>query len=69
MRPLPQLPLPSSPHCTGMQFDFSDEEDVHTVASLLKLYLRELPVPLIEYILYDSFSKATRCKCCSETCL
>lgn len=44
----------------GIQYEFSGEEDVHTVASLLKLYLRELPVPLIEYSLYDSFSKATR---------
>ena len=49
-----------------MQLDFPEEEDVHTVASLLKLYLRELPVPLVEYSLYDSFSKATRCKCCRE---
>lgn len=44
----------------GVQYDFEDSEDVHTVASLLKLYLRELPVPLVEFSLYDSFSKATR---------
>ena len=62
--PLPTAPPstapPSSARCAGIQYEFSGEEDVHTVASLLKLYLRELPVPLIEYSLYDSFSKATR---------
>ena len=64
----PPSPLPRPSHCptlptvrfAGIQYEFSGEEDVHTVASLLKLYLRELPEPLIEYCLYDSFSKATR---------
>lgn len=29
--------------------------DVHTVASLLKLYLRELPEPVIPFHKYDEF--------------
>lgn len=29
--------------------------DVHTVASLLKLYLRELPEPVIPYAKYEDF--------------
>ena len=29
--------------------------DVHTVASLLKLYLRELPEPVIPFAKYDDF--------------
>ena len=29
--------------------------DVHTVASLLKLYLRELPEPVIPFSKYDDF--------------
>lgn len=64
--PPPTAP-PSTFHCTGIQYEFSDDEDIHTVASLLKLYLRELPVPLIEYSLYDSFSKATRRECWLRT--
>ena len=34
------------------------EQDVHCVASLLKLYFRELPEPLLTYDLYDHFIKA-----------
>lgn len=29
--------------------------DVHTVASLLKLYLRELPEPVVPFSKYDEF--------------
>jgi len=41
-------------------FDLSKDvdltgEDVHTVASVLKLYLRELPKPLLTYDLYNDF--------------
>ncbi|XP_057216013.1 rho GTPase-activating protein 24 isoform X2 [Triplophysa rosa] len=32
-----------------------DSTDVHTVASLLKLYLRELPEPLVPYSRYEEF--------------
>ncbi|GCB70598.1 hypothetical protein scyTo_0010815 [Scyliorhinus torazame] len=34
---------------------FDSNTDVHTVASLLKLYLRELPEPVIPYAKYDEF--------------
>ena len=43
---------------SGSQEDFSVSEDVHTVASLLKLYLRELPQPVVPFLLYDSFKQA-----------
>ena len=33
-------------------------QDVHSVASLLKLYFRELPDPLLTYDLYDDFIQA-----------
>lgn len=42
---------------SGSQEDFSSSEDVHTVASLLKLYLRELPEPVVPFVLYDSFKQ------------
>ncbi|XP_038625196.1 rho GTPase-activating protein 24 isoform X1 [Tachyglossus aculeatus] len=34
---------------------FDSNTDVHTVASLLKLYLRELPEPVVPYAKYDDF--------------
>ncbi|XP_055967368.1 rho GTPase-activating protein 24 isoform X2 [Sorex fumeus] len=34
---------------------FDSNTDVHTVASLLKLYLRELPEPVIPYAKYEDF--------------
>ncbi len=46
----------------GSQKDFSTTEDIHTVASLLKLYLRELPEPVIPHVYYESFKQATRCE-------
>lgn len=36
-------------------FYFHSNTDVHTVASLLKLYLRELPEPVIPYAKYEDF--------------
>ncbi|KAM9469560.1 rho GTPase-activating protein 32 isoform 2-T3 [Clarias gariepinus] len=33
-------------------------QDIHSVGSLCKLYLRELPNPLLTYQLYDKFSEA-----------
>lgn len=36
-------------------FVLCSNTDVHTVASLLKLYLRELPEPVIPYHKYDEF--------------
>lgn len=43
---------------SGSQQDFRESEDVHTVASLLKLYLRELPEPVIPYVYYESYRQA-----------
>ncbi|XP_076366943.1 LOW QUALITY PROTEIN: uncharacterized protein LOC143255339 [Tachypleus tridentatus] len=43
--------------------DLSDEailQDVHCVASLLKMYFRELPNPLLTYQLYDKFVSAVQ---------
>lgn len=34
--------------------------DVHTVAGLLKVYLRELPEPLMTYRLYEPFIAVIR---------
>lgn len=46
----------------GSQIDIPPTEDIHTVASLLKLYLRELPKPVIPYGLFDDAIKVTKCK-------
>ncbi|XP_014665344.1 PREDICTED: rho GTPase-activating protein 32-like, partial [Priapulus caudatus] len=35
-------------------------QDIHCVASLLKMYFRELPNPLLTYQLYDSFVRAVQ---------
>ncbi|KAF6021027.1 hypothetical protein EB796_020674 [Bugula neritina] len=45
--------------------DVLDDEglsDLHTVTSVLKMYFRELPNPLITYQLYDSFCKCVELK-------
>lgn len=42
------------PSCSPL-FVFRSNTDVHTVASLLKLYLRELPEPVIPFHKYDEF--------------
>ncbi|XP_041120956.1 rho GTPase-activating protein 24-like [Polyodon spathula] len=39
----------------GEKPSFDSSTDVHTVASLLKLYLRELPEPLIPFSKYEDF--------------
>ncbi|TUG54634.1 Rho GTPase-activating protein 25 [Bagarius yarrelli] len=39
----------------GERPSFPDDTDVHTVASLLKLYLRELPEPVIPWTQYQDF--------------
>ncbi|XP_064005665.1 rho GTPase-activating protein 24 isoform X4 [Pogoniulus pusillus] len=39
----------------GEKPSFDSTTDVHTVASLLKLYLRELPEPVIPYAKYEDF--------------
>eukprot|EP00128_Syssomonas_multiformis_P016083 Colp12_sorted_trinity150504_noHs@13398 len=44
----------------GEDAKLSDCTDPHVVAGLLKLYLRELPEPLLTYPLYDAFVAAQR---------
>lgn len=44
----------SNPAPSWLVFLYSNT-DVHTVASLLKLYLRELPEPVIPFSKYDEF--------------
>ncbi|XP_066570342.1 rho GTPase-activating protein 25 [Amia ocellicauda] len=39
----------------GERPSFPSDTDVHTVASLLKLYLRELPQPVVPWSQYDEF--------------
>uniref|UniRef100_A0A3B3B6L4 Si:ch211-247j9.1 n=1 Tax=Oryzias melastigma TaxID=30732 RepID=A0A3B3B6L4_ORYME len=40
---------------SGERPSFDSTTDVHTVASLLKLYLRQLPEPLVPYSCYQNF--------------
>ena len=35
-------------------------QDVHSISSLLKMYFRELPNPLLTYQLYDKFAVSRR---------
>ncbi|KAF2071712.1 hypothetical protein CYY_006973 [Polysphondylium violaceum] len=44
----------------GEDVDLEDVEDVHTVAGLLKLYLRELPTPLFPFDTYSSFIEISK---------
>ncbi|CAL8279027.1 unnamed protein product [Merluccius merluccius] len=44
----------------GEKPSFDRDTDVHTVASLLKLYLRELPEPVVPFSLYDDFLACTK---------
>ena len=56
----------SSTLCPGEVVDLSDY-DYNAVASLLKLYLRELPEPLIPQRLLTKMEAATQCE--SITCV
>ena len=47
--------------CSGEIVDLSDY-DYNAVASLLKLYLRELPEPLVPQRLLSKMEAATQCK-------
>ncbi|CAG5118300.1 unnamed protein product, partial [Candidula unifasciata] len=43
--------------------DLTDDcylQDIHSISSLLKMYFRELPNPLLTYQLYDKFADAVR---------
>uniref|UniRef100_A0A8C5LPV7 Rho GTPase activating protein 24 n=1 Tax=Leptobrachium leishanense TaxID=445787 RepID=A0A8C5LPV7_9ANUR len=44
----------------GEKPSFDSNTDVHTVASLLKLYLRELPEPVIPYSKYEDFMSCAK---------
>ncbi|KAM9841653.1 rho GTPase-activating protein 24 [Aulostomus maculatus] len=44
----------------GEKPSFDCNTDVHTVASLLKLYLRELPEPVVPFQKYDEFLACTK---------
>ena len=38
--------------------EYSNEDDICTITSVLKMYLRELPVPLLTFELYESWLSA-----------
>ncbi|XP_042182392.1 rho GTPase-activating protein 24 isoform X2 [Oncorhynchus tshawytscha] len=50
----------------GEKPSFDCNTDVHTVASLLKLYLRELPEPVIPFSKFDDFLSCTKMLCKDE---
>lgn len=45
---------------SGEDVDLGICRDPHTVASLLKQYLRELPEPILTFDMYDSYIAAVR---------
>ncbi|KAJ7986806.1 hypothetical protein DPEC_G00332200 [Dallia pectoralis] len=47
----------------GEKPSFDCNTDVHTVASLLKLYLRELPEPVVPFSKFDEFLSCTKLLC------
>ncbi|CAB1457225.1 unnamed protein product [Pleuronectes platessa] len=51
----------------GERPSFPSDTDVHTVASLLKLYLRELPEPVVPWTQYQDFLDCTSLLDCSNT--
>ena len=44
---------------SGEKIDFSQYEDENIITGVIKLYLRELPIPLITFDAYKSVIKAT----------
>lgn len=50
-----------------MHGDFTNFEDLHAIAGALKLYFRELPIPLITFDNYDLALIAARCSTIEET--
>ena len=46
--------------CTDLPVDFGDQEweDINIISGALKLFLRELPDPLIPFSLYNKFIEA-----------
>jgi hypothetical protein len=49
----------------GLDVDLSTCEDPHVVSGLLKLYLREMPEPLLTFAAYEQFTQAVADKCSS----
>ena len=43
-----------------MSADLSKFEDIHALTGAMKLYLRELPIPLVTFDVYDLFLIAVR---------
>lgn len=39
--------------CAGVPLDMTEAVDIHTVTGALKLYLRELPIPLISFEVFE----------------
>uniref|UniRef100_H2YZ17 Beta-chimaerin n=1 Tax=Ciona savignyi TaxID=51511 RepID=H2YZ17_CIOSA len=48
------------PFLVGSEVNLTAYEDVNTIAGALKLYLRELPVPILPYRLYSRFINAAK---------
>ena len=42
----------------GKKVDFAEVEDSHLIPGLLKMWLREMPEPLLTFDLYSQFIKA-----------
>ncbi|XP_034027122.1 rho GTPase-activating protein 25 [Thalassophryne amazonica] len=53
----------------GERPSFPSDTDVHTVASLLKLYLRELPEPVVPWTQYQDFLDCTNTLDCSRSAM
>ena len=53
---------------SGEKLDFSHCTDINVVTSLVKLYLRELPIPVITFDAYNEVMKATS-ECGLHVCL
>lgn len=53
--------------CVDMSADLSKFEDIHTLTGAMKLYLRELPVPLITFDVYDLCLIAVRMSSVEES--
>lgn len=46
--------------CVDLQVDLTAYEDSHAIAGVLKLYFRELPIPIIPFDSYDLVLIAAR---------
>lgn len=46
---------------SGEKVEFEAGRDAHNAAGLIKLYLRELPEPLLTFVLFEPFCQAAKC--------